>query len=51
MTLAGRTPRVVSPEPGTEPESSLVSEPQTPGEAGTEFAEPELPPFDYGELA
>ncbi len=33
MTLAGRTPRLVSPEPGTEAERSLESEPQTPGEA------------------
>ncbi len=45
-TLAGRTPRLVSPEPGIEAERSLVSEPQTHGEAETVFAEHNLPPAD-----
>ncbi len=50
-TLAGRTPGLVSPEPATEAERSLVSEPQTHGEAETGFAEHDLPPVDNGVMS
>ncbi len=39
--LTGRAPRLISPEPGTEAERSLASEPQTHGEAETGSVEHE----------
>ncbi len=44
MTLAGRTPGLISPEPGSVVETSLVSELQTHSEAKTGYAEHNLPP-------
>ncbi len=48
MTLAGRTQGLVSPEPGTEVERYLVSEPQTHGEAEAGYAEYDVPPSSNG---
>ncbi len=50
-TLAGRTPKLVSLEPGREAERSLVSKPQTHGEAETGFAEHDLPSPDNGVMS
>ncbi len=49
--LVGRTPGLVSPKPGTEVERSLVSEPQTHGEAKTGYAEHDLPPAGSGVMS
>ncbi len=50
-TLSGHTPGLVSPEPGIEVGRSLVSEPQTPRESDTGYAEHDLPPAVNGVMS